>query len=98
MILRKYLGNAPATFLSRASLRKDRRGPPLETKHMWCQRMCQSAIMSQKYISFSKEASLEEDGSGYTVALLYLSQLELTLFINHIEIALDKGEHPRVVF
>ena len=54
--------------------------------------------MSQKYISFSKEASLEEDGSGYTVALLYLSQLELTLFINHIEIALDKGEHPRVVF
>ena len=50
--------------------------------------------MSQKYISFSKEAQEGEDGSGYTVALLYLSQLELTLFINHIEIALDKGEHP----
>ena len=60
-----FLGGFSGTIWGMLScVRKKDETTPGE-KHMWCQRMCQSAIMSQKYISFSK-ASHRQDGSGYT--------------------------------
>ena len=54
ILLRNYLWNA---FRRSGRTMRDH---PWREEHMWCQRMCQSSIMSQKYISFSKASDNTE--------------------------------------